>query len=129
MKNLIIASLALAILILPTGADARSSNQGKHLKNNPPYDCAVTKKPATPKWVDQRVKKEKFGNGRIDLIWEDSDRAHEVEIKWTKGTKKTGDDGDQKFTGLKKGKAYSFKVRGISNCGKSSWTKSYSFLP
>ncbi len=129
------AVLAVVTLLgLPNFADARSSNQGKHLKNNPPYDCSVTKKPSEPKWVDQRMKKEAFGNRRIDLIWEDADRAHDVEIKWGKvggstKTKKTGDDGDQKFKELKNGQKYQFKVRGVSNCGKSGWTKWYTFLP
>lgn len=64
---------------------------------------------------------------KIELIWEDADRAHDVEIKWGKvggstKTKKTADDGDWSFKDLKNGVAYSFKVRGISNCGKSSWT-------
>lgn len=133
--NYLVIIATLVALVFPHGVDARSSNQGKHLKNNPPYDCSITKKPSAPKWVDQRTKKEKFGNSRIDLIWEDADRAHDVEIKWSKvgggldNTKKTGDDGDQKFTGLKAGTWYQFKIRGYSNCGKSSWTKVYKFLP
>lgn len=129
MKKAIFFLVAAVVFLAPlSGVQARSSNQGKHLKENPKYDCSVTKKPSDPKWVDMRVKKEKSGNGRIDLVWEDSDRAHDVEIKWGKvggstKTKSTGDDGDQKFKGLKNGVAYSFKVRGVSNCGKSSWTE------
>lgn len=130
MKKLILGLVAVALVFPFNGVQARSaSNQGKHLKNNPAYDCSVTKKPSTPKWVDQRRKKEKVGNGKIELIWEDADRAHDVEIKWNGGTKKTGDDGDWTFKNLKNGKTYSFKVRGVSNCGKSGWTKTYNFIP
>lgn len=128
MKKILLAVIAL-IILAPHGAEARSSNQGKHLDDNPLYDCSKTKKPSAPKWVDIRRKHEKVNNGKLELIWEDADRAHDVEIKWTKGTKKTGDDGDQTFKNLKNGKAYTFKIRGISNCGKSGWTKTYSFLP
>ena len=128
MNKIFFSVLAAVILFAPlSGVQARSSNQGKHLKNNPEYNCSVTKKPAAPKWVDMRMKKEKAGNSKIELIWEDADRAHDVEIKWGKvggstKTKKTADDGDWTFNSLKNGVAYSFKVRGVSNCGKSSWT-------
>ena len=136
MKKILFGAIAAVLVFAPMdGVQARSaSNQGKHLKNNPPYDCSVTAKPSTPKWLDMRTKKEKAGNGRIDLIWEDSDRAHDIEIKWGKvggstKTKKTGDDGDQKFTGLKNGQKYVFKVRGYSNCGKSGWSKQFIGMP
>lgn len=128
MNKIFFSVLVAAILFAPLSVvEARSSNQGKHLKDNPPYDCSVTKKPAAPKWVDFRTSKEKAGNKKIELIWEDADRAHDVEIKWGKvggstKTKKTADDGDWTFKDLKNGVAYSFKVRGVSNCGKSSWT-------
>lgn len=128
MKKFIFALVAFALLVPAIGVQARSSNQSDHFKNNAPYDCSVTKKPAAPKWVDARAKKEKVGNHRIELIWEDADRAHDVEILWKKlgdskwKSKKTGDDGDQTFKDLKGGQYYSFKVRGYSNCGKSSYT-------
>lgn len=141
MKKFIFVLVALAFIVPAASAQARSSNQSDHFKNNAPYDCSVTKKPAAPKWVDVRQKNEKVGNGKLELIWEDADRAHDVEIKWGKvggstKVKKAGDDGDQTFKGLKNGQHYEFKVRGISNCGKSDWTRGrnintrqYFFLP
>lgn len=57
-----------------------------------------------------------------------ADHAKDVEIKWgmvgsgKEKVKKTGDDGAQKFKDLKNGAQYWFKIRGVSNCGKSSWT-------
>ena len=78
--------------------------------------------------MDAKFKKDKIGNGRIVLIWEDADRAHDVEIKYgavgssKDKVKKAGDDGDQKIKELKNGTYYWFKVRGVSNCGKSDWT-------
>ena len=136
MKKVLVGMMAAVVLLAPvSGVQAHgASNQGKHLKNNPLYDCSVTSKPSTPKWVDQRSKKEKVGNGKIELIWEDSDRAHDVEISWKKSggswkTKKTGDDGDWTFKDLKNGQAYVFKVRGYSNCGKSGWTREFTAMP
>ena len=75
-----------------------------------------------------------MGNGKIELIWEDAFRAHDVEIKWGRiggsmKTKKAADDGDETFKRLKNGQAYVFKLRGVSNCGKSGWTREYKFLP
>lgn len=63
MNKIFFSVLAAVILFAPlSGVQARSSNQGKHLKENPEYNCSVTKKPAAPKWVDMRMKKEKAGN-------------------------------------------------------------------
>ena len=128
MKALIVIIISV-IILTPFNVEARSSNQGKHSKNNSQYDCSKTNKPSAPKWLDQRKKNEKVGNGKIELIWEDADRAHDVEIKWSKGTKRTADDGDWTFKGLKNTRTYSFKIRGVSNCGKSKWTKTFVATP
>lgn len=128
MKKVLLAVLALAVFALPAhGVEAKASGGGKHLKNNPPYNCSVTKKPATPKWMVV-TKKDKIGDGKVTMTWDDSARAHDVEIKyWTKGgkvkTKKTGDDSREEIKKLSNGKLYTFKVRGYSNCGKSGWSK------
>lgn len=128
MKRILFSLVAVSILCVPVSqAEARKTHQSKH-RGNGEYDCSITKKPDAPKWVDARIKKEKVGNGRIDLVWEDSDRAHSVEIRYgivgssKYKEKSTGDDGDQKFKNLKNGTYYWFKVRGVSNCGKSGWT-------
>jgi hypothetical protein len=123
MKKIIITLL----LIFPLFAFARAGGGGVHFKNNPPYDCSITKKPSTPKWLTG-IKKEKLNDGQITLTWEDSDQAHDVEIKYTK-TKKTGDDSREVIKGLKNGKVYTFQVRGVSNCGRSGWSKKYKALP
>lgn len=108
---------------------------GVHFKVNPPYNCAITKKPATPEWVWYRYtdkkhpKRDAYNNKKVDLIWEDSDRAHEVEIRfrpvgtnsWKKKTE--ADDARATIKKLKNGKFYEFQVRGVSNCGKSEWGK------
>lgn len=126
--------MALAVLLAPVHfASAKSSGGGVHFKENPPYDCSVTKKPATPKWVVV-TKKDKIGDGKLTLTWDDSARAHDVNIKyWYSGSKKktkdTGDDSREDFKNLKKGKLYSFTVRGYSNCGKSGWSKTYRITP
>lgn len=129
MKKLLVFVVALGFLSVPLSqAQARKSNQSDHFKNNPPYNCSVTKKPSAPQWVDAKFKKDKIGNSRILLIWEDADRAHDVEIRYgvfgssSYKVKKTGDDGDQKIKELKNGSYYWFKIRGVSNCGKSGWT-------
>lgn len=124
MKTLIII---LSLALFPLSASARAGGGGVHFNVNPLYDCTVTKKPSTPKWVTG-IKKEKLGDRMITLTWDDSARAHDVEIKYGK-TKKTGDDSREKIKGLKNGKIYSFKVRGVSNCGKSGWSKSYTAQP
>ena len=100
------------------------------------YDCTLVSKPSKPDWVWYRYptkkhpKRDAYDNGKIHLIWEDSYRAHVVEIKYRAvgsskwKTKKTGDDAQHVFKNLKNGKFYEFKVRGISNCGKGSWQTS-----
>lgn len=102
-------------------------------KEPAPYNCAVTKKPSTPDYVwykypsAKHPKRDAWNNGRVQLIWEDSFRAHEVEIRYRQvGTKKwryknTPDDASKWFYGLKNGVQYQFEVRGTSNCGKSKW--------
>lgn len=124
MKILIILALAL----FPITASAKAGGGGTHFDNNPPYDCSTTKKPATPKWVTG-IKSEKLGDKMITLTWADSNRAHDVEIKYGSKTKKTADDSREKIKKLKNGKVYSFKVRGVSNCGKSDWSKTYKAQP
>lgn len=132
MKQLI-AVLVLGAFLMPGVASAKSSPGGTHFKNNPPYDCSVTKKPSTPKWLTG-TKKEKPNDKQVTLTWDDSDRAHDVVIKyWYSGSsvkeKKTGDDSREKMKKLKNGKLYSFQVRGYSNCGKSGWSKVFKMTP
>lgn len=113
--------------------------QKEHVKNNVPYNCSITKKPDTPKWVWYRYpskkhpKRDAYNNGKVHLIWEDSDRAHEVEIViWSGSHKKkitTADDAEVKVKKLKNGKEYRVKVRGISNCGKSGWSDTAKVKP
>lgn len=128
MQKIIMSVVAFSVLALPIhGVQAKVSGGGKHLKNNPPYDCSVTKKPGTPKWV-VLGKKDQVGNKKVLLTWDDSARAHDVEIKyWYTGggkkTKKIGDDSREEIKNLKTGKLYTFQVRGYSNCGKSGWSK------
>lgn len=120
--------LIFLVLFFPAIAFARASGGGVHSENNLPYDCSVTKKPETPKWITG-IKKEILNNGSITLTWDDSKKAHDIEIKYGSKTKKTGDDSREVIKGLKNGKSYSFRVRGVSNCGKSSWSKAYKALP
>lgn len=120
--------LILSLLLLPSAVSAKVSDGGTHYKNNSQYDCSVTKKPSTPKWVTG-IKKEKIGDRSITLTWDDSTRAHDVEIKYNGKMKKTGDDSKEKIKKLKNGKIYSFQVRGVSNCGKSGWSKVYKAQP
>lgn len=128
MKSLV-GILVVAVLLMPLSVSARAGGGGTHFDNNPPYDCSVTKKPATPKWLTG-IKKEKPGDKTITLTWDDSNRAHDVEIKINgKTKKKTADDSREKLKDLKNGKLYTFQVRGISNCGKSDWSKEYKALP
>ncbi|MFZ3032278.1 MAG: fibronectin type III domain-containing protein [Candidatus Moraniibacteriota bacterium] len=134
MKNFLIAIVAVGVMMLPVhSVSARASGGGTHFKNNPPYDCSVTKKPSTPKWVVV-TKKDKIGDGKITLTWDDSKRAHDVKVKyWYAGGKKktddTGDDSREDYKNLKKGKLYHFTVRGYSNCGESGWSKEYRIMP
>jgi len=121
-------TLLVIILLFPSVALARDGGGGVHFKNNPPYDCSVTKKPSTPKWLTG-IKKEKLGDKMITLTWEDSSRAHEVEIKYGSKNKTTADDSREKIKKLKNGNKYTFRVRGISNCGKSDWSKPYIATP
>jgi hypothetical protein len=97
------------------------------------YNCAVVKKPSKPDWVWYRYpsakhpKRDAYNNRKVDLIWEDSYRAHRVEIRYrVLGTKKwkkieTADDASVTVKKLKNGVRYEFQVRGVSNCGKSGW--------
>ena len=121
--------LTIAVLVFfPQVVFARAGGGGTHFKNNPPYDCSVIKKPGTPRWVTG-IKKEKLNDSTITLTWDDSNRAHKVEVLINGKKKTTEDDSRQRFENLKKGKVYTFKVRGISNCGKSGWSKEYKTLP
>lgn len=132
MKQLI-AVLVVGMFLMPHLAQAKAGGGGTHFKNNPPYDCSVTKKPSTPKWLTG-TKKEKLGDKTITLTWDDADRAHDVKIKYwysgsSKKTKDTGDDSREKIKNLKNGKLYSFQVKGYSNCGESGWSKVYKAMP
>lgn len=124
--------LILIALLIPFSASAKSSGGGVHFDENPLYNCSVTKKPENPKWVTG-IKKERLNNKSVTITWDDSKRAHDVEIRFKSGdswkTKKTGDDSRQEIKNLKNGKMYSFQVRGISNCGKSKWSPIYKALP
>ena len=115
---------------------AKDSNQGKHDKSDEKkkYDCSVVSKPGSVKWVSQSKKKDVLRNGEVKLQWEDSFRAHVVQIEWgvvggKKKTKETGDDGAKTFSGLDNTKKYEFKVRGKSNCGNGKWSKKYIATP
>lgn len=97
------------------------------------YDCSIVKKPSKPDWVWYRYptikhpSRDAYNNGKVLLIWEDSYRAHKVEIRYRiAGTKKwkyitTDDDASTWVKKLKNGVRYEFQVRGTSNCGKSGW--------
>lgn len=140
MKKLIILVLALGVsLSLAQGAEAKTL-QTYHKKGNKPYNCEITKAPARPKWVWYRYPDPKhptrdaYGNGKVHLIWEDSDRAHQVEIRYSrsggkKKTEKTADDAQAIVKGLKNGKKYTFQVRGVSNCGTGKWSNPVRILP
>jgi hypothetical protein len=108
--------LIFLVLFFPVVVFARAGGGGVHNNTHAKYDCSVTKKPGTPKWVTG-IKSEKLNDGSITLTWADSRSAHEVEIKYNSKTKKTGDDSQEKIAKLTNGKTYSFRVRGISNCG------------
>lgn len=124
--------LLIALILMPTTAFAKGGGGGKHFKKNPPYDCSVTKKPGKIDWI-VKAKSDKVGDGVVELTWDDSDRAHKVEVKYGYNgkfkTEETHDDSREKMRGLKKGVVYEFKMRGISNCGKSAWSKTYRALP
>ena len=130
----IITSLVLATLVALPASAGKDTKQSDHSNNNAPYDCEITKKPGTVKFVQQSLTKDKKGNGIIKISWYDSARAHDVEIKWgetgkSTKTKKVADNDGQSFKGLNNAKTYSFSVRGVSNCGKGSWSKVYKFIP
>lgn len=124
--------LILIALFFPLTVSAKGSGGGVHFDENPLYNCSATKKPETPKWVTG-IKKERLNNKAVTITWDDSKRAHEVEIRYKAGgkwkTKTTGDDSRQEIKKLKNGKLYSFQVRGVSNCGKSKWSPTYKALP
>lgn len=128
MKKII---LAIVILCFPVSAFAAT----KH--GDLQYNCAITKKPATPEYLTYRwkAKHDRFNNGKVKLIWEDSDRAHKVEIQYKqKGKKKwqkktTDDNASAWIKGLTNSKDYKFRVRGISNCGKSGWSDTLTARP
>ena len=126
MKNVIL--LAVVIALFPITVSAKNGGGGTHFDENAPYDWPATKNPGTPKWLTG-IKKEKLNDKMITLTWADSNRAHDVEIMINGKTKKSADDSRQKIKNLKNGKVYTFKVRGVSNCGKSGWSKSYKALP
>lgn len=112
------------------------ATRGKHDKSDEKkkYNCEVVSKPGSIKWIKQSTSKDQLRNGEIRIKWEDSFRAHVVEIEWgmvggKKKVKETGDDGKKTFSGLVNGKVYEFKARGKSNCGKGKWSKTYQFLP
>lgn len=128
----------LSLVGVPTASAASYTLQKEH-NGTLMYNCAVTEKPDKPKWVWYRYpdkkhpKRDAYNNGKVHLIWEDSDRAHEVDITiWSGKHKKkvrTADDAEVKIKGLKNGKVYKVKVRGVSNCGKSSWSKVVTVKP
>lgn len=120
--------LLLVALLFPVAVSAKGSGGGVHFDENPLYNCSTTKKPETPKWLTG-IKKEKPGDKQITITWDDSKRAHDVEIKINGKTKKSADDSRQKIKNLKNGKMYTFQVRGVSNCGKSKWSPTYKALP
>lgn len=103
------------------------------------YNCSVTGKPDAPKWVWYRYptkkhpKRDKYNNGKVKLIWEDSDAAHKVEIViWSKSHKKkitTADDAKTTIKHLKNHRTYKVKIRGVSNCGKGKWSKTVKVRP
>lgn len=141
MKKLLLIAILAVVLVLPMQkVEAKSYKlQTEHYKNNVPYDCSVTKKPATPKWVWYRYPMPKHkdrdpaNNGRVHLIWEDSDRAHDVEIRvignGKKRTIETEDDAQTIIKKLKNGKFYTFQVRGVSNCGTGGWSDKLKVKP
>lgn len=127
MFYILVFAVAIAVgAYMTPEADAASKSDTK-------YNCAVTKKPSQPDWVwyrypsEKHPKRDAYNNGRVHIIWEDSYRAHRVEIRYRiVGTKKwktieTWDDASTKIGKLKNGVRYEFQVRGVSNCGKSKW--------
>lgn len=134
MQKIISIVLAIAFVVaIPF--HAAEAGQGTHHKRShkEKYDCSLVGKPSKINDV-RESKKGVIGNGEIKLRWNDSFRAHLVEIEYgvvggKKSVKKTGDDGTQTFRSLINGKPVEFRVRGVSNCGKSSWSKRFVRLP
>lgn len=103
------------------------------------YDCSQGKPDRTDYlWyrypTKQKPYRDKKDNGKVHLIWEDVGQAHSVRIKVTRKGKFiknviTDDDAQVVIGGLKNGKRYTFKLQGISNCGKGPWSKSLKVYP
>ena len=129
MKKIIITLLVAMAFTVPQGTSAASLGI--------PYNCEAythkhLAKPQKPGYITYRwrPRDDKFNNGKIELIWGDSSRAHTVEIQYRKRGKQnkwkkiyTEDNAKHWIRGLKNGQEYKFRIRGVSNCGKSSWTK------
>lgn len=127
MKNYTV--LFIILLFFPYISYAKGAGGGTHYYNRSEnYDCSLTPKPGKIKWV-AGSKKDKKGDNVIILTWEDSYKAHNVEIYINGKKKKTADDAREKIKNLENGKTYSFKVRGVSNCGKGSLSKTYKAQP
>ena len=137
MKKISIITLAF-LVVVPCGVSAKatlSKNDkiGEHEKME--YLCETTPNPGKVGYVD--VKPSDINNGRVILRFGDSSNAHKVRIKlWYKshGKKKsqnlmTGDNGWVVINGLKNGKRYSFKIQGISNCGRGKWSETVKTYP
>jgi hypothetical protein len=103
-----------------------SASQGVHHNNDEKYDCSVANKPSKVSWI-KFSKNDAVGNGILKFTWKDSAKAHEIQLSLNGKTRNTADDG--KYT-LKNVKGLqSVKIRGVSNCGKGSWSKVFKAQP
>lgn len=135
MKKLYIISIAcLSLLMFPSISSAKTEKYQTSL-----YNCDLGKPDKTEYlWyrypTEKKPKRDKKDNNKVHLIWEDIGRAHSIEIKITKKGKHvktivTNDDAQHVIKGLKNSKKYTFKIRGISNCGKGHWSTSLKVFP
>lgn len=130
-----IISVLFALVFTFSLAPVAHAGQDTHHKRSEKekYVCSVTGKPSKVSKV-REMREGVIGNGETRLRWNDSFRAHLVEIEYgyagsKKKVKKTGDDGAHTFKGLTNGRPVEYRIRGVSNCGKSAWSKKFTRLP